>query len=508
MPKADPLAKALAGRELVYPKYGGTVYCVDPDDVQEGFPWAGGPLDGDVAGELFGWTTDKEEAAELDLGEPLGRDPLGNLFWGKNNPRNRPLYMKGEKSVDSIKQEVFNLRWVYNSEPIILGQHGIVLNGQHTLVALKFARIEYDMEGGLDWKRNWPDSYPYVEKLVTYGVKEDDRVVNTMDTCKPRSLSDVIFRCEYFPHKSISEGRTLAKVLESSVRFVWSRTGSGMSAFATHRTHSEAIDWIERHRRLLKGIGCVVKAYKKGEPGWQVSNRRLGAGYASGLMYLMALSNSDEAQVEKYREAVREGTGSDRHLDTSLWDKAEEFWAMFGRGDATLRAAYEEIGAMADPQSGVGGSTSAKVCVLLNAWDRWLSGRPITPAAVRPKFERNEKTLLTEQVSYPRLKGIDLGDPSDPANRAGGLEDDDDVEQRKEEERMKKEADGQQQRDKETKPKKGVKKTTKDDPAPSPAGSSSPATSRPGPSAGKKDRRGHTIPAINFNDLEDGEGAE
>src|SRR6202012_885566 len=104
--------------------------------------------------------------------------------------------------VDKLIQEMLNLRWEYNGEPIIIGATGQVLNGQHTLVALILA--EQDRKKDKKWTENWPEEMQ-VAKDIVFGVSESDKVVDSMDTCIPRSLNDVMWRKDYFRKMKGSE---------------------------------------------------------------------------------------------------------------------------------------------------------------------------------------------------------------------------------------------------------------------------------------------------------------
>src|SRR5690606_8050237 len=112
-----------------------------------------------------------------------------------NNIRNRDI---DKIKVSELVQEILRGHWVMNCESLIIGVTGIVLNGQHTLIALVLATQQWEEVGKDSQIREvWPNK-PTIDKLIVFGASEEDKVVNTMDTAKPRSLGDVIFRSDYF----------------------------------------------------------------------------------------------------------------------------------------------------------------------------------------------------------------------------------------------------------------------------------------------------------------------
>jgi hypothetical protein len=199
--KKGGAAKQAEGRKIVYPTPT-TKLCIGDLAITVG-----------QAKELLGW---EEETDKNKFGAEYVRT-LTKLYPKKvrctNNVTNRPLY----KSVlDSLKQEILRRKWHYNGEPVIIGRTGLVLNGQHTLLALILAALEV-VERPDKWAEYWTTE-PTLEKVIAFGVCEDDSVVNTMDTCKPRSLADVIYRSAYFADVAEKDRRIASRMASFAIK--------------------------------------------------------------------------------------------------------------------------------------------------------------------------------------------------------------------------------------------------------------------------------------------------
>jgi len=202
-------------------------------------------LTAEQAKELLGW---QEEAGKQKFGKHyLLQDLSGGKIRCTKNVINRPLY---PNKYESLQQEILHRRWRFNGEPIIVGKSDLLLNGQHQCVALILANQEWERDRE-KWASFWPTP-PTIDKVVIYGVEEDDETANTMDTCKARSLDDVIYRCQYFGLLEQGQCIALSRILSHAVRLLWDRTGQRLDAYAPEMNHSEAIDLINRHPRLIK----------------------------------------------------------------------------------------------------------------------------------------------------------------------------------------------------------------------------------------------------------------
>lgn len=348
---------------------------------------------------LLGWT---EETEQVKFGDRyLVVDRNGKKIRCENNLTNRPLYMS---VVDALVQEHLNRRWRYNGEPIIVGRYGSILNGQHCGVSLIFAEQERLIDAQRPsplWKKNWPEPVT-MEKLVAFGIDEVDDVVNTMDTCKPRSLADVIYRCAYFAGSSPNERKKLARMLDHAVRLLWHRLGITHDAFAPRRTHAEALDFVARHEKhFLRFVRHVFEEDADGH----ISDR-VSPGYAAGMGFLMAASASEP---KPYRAG---DPPNENLLDWSNLDKAEDFWTTLASKDSSelgpVRVLLKEL----DAADNITGGRDNKLAVLCRAWQVFVGGRmPSRAVDFDDLWTAPDATGFRRLIEVPTVGGIDLGDP-------------------------------------------------------------------------------------------------
>jgi len=282
-----------------------------------------------------------------------------------------------------------------NGEPILIGKTALVLNGQHTLPALIVA--DQLRQKHARWMELWDGQPCVIDKLIVYGLSETDRVVNTMDTCKARSISDVIFRSEYFRNKKPEDRKAAAKITDMAIRLLWHRTGNGEHSFSPRRTHDEVLNFLEKHPRLMR---CVSHVYDENSD--NSIKEYINLGFAAGMMYMMAASQTGEGV---YLAAVRGGEAKEELIDFSMWDKAVEFWAAFGKGDGVLNVARKLLKLVS--------TNSEKLAILVKAWRLFASNQKMTDGSVKPKYDTDPETQISTIAECPDLGGIDLGDPKD-----------------------------------------------------------------------------------------------
>lgn len=345
------------------------------------------PITVEMAKKLLGWTTEGE-------GDCCVRDVDGTKIYCTNNLNNRPIY---KSNYEKLKQEILRRRWSLNGEPVIIGEEGKLLNGQHSLIALVLSSQEVTQHPEL-WEDYW-DEEPYIEKVVVEGISEDDSVVNTMDTCKPRSLADVIFRSEYFSEVKSSEKKKVSKTADFTVRTLWQRTGASLDAFAVKRTHAESLNFIERHSRILSAIRFIHELEDGNEK--NVSSL-ISLGNASALLYLMGSSSSGR----EYYAAL--DTRNEDNMSFDLWDSAEEFWKKLVNDDS-LEVVRKAIGQLVLDGDNTAASTAA---IVIKAWELFLQDKSITPSKLKLKYVENDHgaKILGET---PVIGGIDLGIPDE-----------------------------------------------------------------------------------------------
>ena len=383
--KAAPKA-AKSQADVLYPKVEVSV-CVGEDAITA-----------EIAMKLLGWRTIPDDSKE----EYLLKDNDGKKIQCTNNLINRQVY---GAVVNTLAQEILRGRWKMNGENLIIGKKGAILNGQHSLIALILASQMYneDSEAYTFWHSQGRE--PVMEKLIAFGIDQDDETVNTMDTCKPRSLTDVVYRSEYFAEVAPSARRNLARVLDYAVRFLWMRTGAGVDAYAPKRTHSEALSFINNHETMLKCVRLISDENEENKIAKMIS-----PGTAAGLMYLMATSSStaDEYHAsENPREEL---------INTEQYELAEEFWVAISQGGKVIDPLRKALGNMVEDS---GGSTQEKVAIIVKAWNAFSATGTINDKDLKLKYITDEDGFK-QLVECPVTGGIDVGVPS-------GKEDVDDI---------------------------------------------------------------------------------
>ena len=334
------------------------------------------------AQEILGWEI-------RDAGDAYHfRDTEGQFVFCSNNLKNRPLY---RANWTKLRTEILAGRWRLNGEPVIIGEFGSVLNGQHTLIALCLAAQERELNPDL---YDYWDEEPYIEKVVTTGICEDDEIINTLDTCRPRSFGDCIFRSDYFSDITKPAIRKkISKVVEFAVREVWSRTGK-KDPFSTQRTHSESMDFIEKHPRILE---CVRFCFETNDGLEKYLERFLSLGAISGLHYLMSTSHSSDSDY--YQDQT------EYHLNFQAQESAEEFWRAIATNDKHLSLLRKYL----SPLGGLGNrDKEERTALICKAWEAWSDDKPIDDHSLHLEYGTNEsgKTIVIDNCS---VGGIDLG---------------------------------------------------------------------------------------------------
>lgn len=355
----------------------------------------------EMARELLGWQEEQEDGPKFG-DEYLLMTPEGKKVRCTNNVRNRPLYNDNYRS---IKQEILNRRWEFNGEPIIIGKTGLVLNGQHTLIGLIMAEAERIADQNEDephWDKVWPEPIT-IQKLIVYGVDESDRVVDTMDTCKARTLSDVIYRSEFFKSSTAFERKVASRFLDHATKLLWQRLAIKKDPFAPIRTFSEALDFVSRHKKLEKIVSFFLESVKDGEGEDDYRFHRialyLSPGYAAGMMFLMTASATDPSD---YFEAK---VSSQKQMDWTNEEKAYEFWTRLtdttNTKDKEFVAVRKAIGSL----EGQGFTGFVPVSgILAYAWEAFLDGRRLD----KEPFTKDGFELPTRKRPSDGAKVLDL----------------------------------------------------------------------------------------------------
>lgn len=379
-----PKPKKVAEREVVYPKVGATLYAVGSSS---------GPMTADVAKELLGWEEAKKDFCR-EVNSLIGIKAILN-----NNDTNRPIYTA---TVQTLKQEILRKRWQMNGEPVIIGKTGRILNGQHTLLSLIAAN--HDWEDSPDSYPEWEEA-PTIDKFVNVGIDENDEVVNTMDTCKPRSLADVIYRSHFFDKMESKDRRQCAKICDYAVRMIWNRTGVG-DAFELRRTHSESLAFIENHPKLLECVKfCYEEEGEASEKG-KVSCY-INVGFAAALMYLMGSSATDPSD---YQDS---DNPNEDMLNWDNWEKACDFWVSLA-GSEQSTSGFKKYYNTHLREYGVPGMKE-KCYMLAKAWR--LFSETGNTKSMDLSYEENEEGIRC-LAEFPTTGGIDIGEPGDVVDTA------------------------------------------------------------------------------------------
>lgn len=381
------------------------------------------PLDASAMMALLGWEVESEGGEKFGDDFVL-QDRYGRKVRLKNNPHNRPVSVS---NVESIVQNVLQGRYELNGETFIVGDKGNVLNGQHTGIAVVLAdqdrqRLRDKETGKLLWGDKWPDGTPVcVSKIVVYGIKETDSVVNTIDTAKPRSLADVLYRSPYFSDLPARNKRTgvdrfnAARSTDSAIKFLWVRTGLYMSNTSKVRTNSEAVAWLEGHggaeSKLLSAVRYVLGQNrgkgKEGDEGYVPEDRirkELSLGQAAAFLYLMSCSNVSEAKVNEYYGADDRTSAP---LTFGLERKARAFWEAFGKEDGPLAELTKAFGKMTtEEKTSLGAERRYMLC---KAWHLFKSDEEVTAKGIKVAYKKDAGSGVKKLDWEPTFGGIDLG---------------------------------------------------------------------------------------------------
>lgn len=324
-----------------------------------------------------------------------------------NNRANRPFDLALAKR---YAHEVLQRHWRLNGETLIIGKTGETISAQHRLVAAVLAHQEWERHPD-EWKHLWPTP-PTMDCIVVFGIEEGDDTVNTIDTGRPRTLADVLYRTSDV-FKGItkeSERKQVTRLAAYGVKAVWQRTGAGGGVFAAQPTHADFMDFIERHPRLLQN---VVDVWSEDAGKDKRISRYIPLGQAAGLLYLMGCSAADG---KEYREADRP---NEDMLDWSLEDKAWDFFAGLAGGDQLFSEVRDALQRIVSPQEGEEEDTTGlatmpeKVAVIVKAWNLYANGEAFSKEGLRLEYNTDDHGVK-RLAECPTVGGIDRGTEKEP----------------------------------------------------------------------------------------------
>lgn len=376
--KTTPIAK----REVVYPDLSVKLYLKADDS----------PLTAALAKEYLQWSDENISDKDYDLVDANGKKV--RLF---NNFRNRHLKMDNVKTLAS---EILNRHWKFNGESMIIGKTGITVDCQHRLVAVVFAAQEYAKEP--DKWPGWKEE-PWIECLIVRGIDESDETVNTINTGVPRTFADVLYRSDYYSKTTNPSDRDkLATICSNAVKRLGHRVAAFKDAFAPKRTHSDLIDFLDSHKRLLD---CVKHCFE--ENAGNKLSKLVSVGYLAGLQYLMASAKSDPT---KYHE---KDSPSEKALDFSLWDRSCEFFVELAQNVKPMNHLTNALNSLnVGDENGEGkGSVDEKLAVVVKGWIQYVEGKPITAKSLELTYRDVDGVRVLAEC--PTVGGIDLGSPGE-----------------------------------------------------------------------------------------------
>ena len=417
-------------REILYPRIETRVFVSDSAKapIGPGGKPAPAAFTPEIAKEVIGWQDEEQfaealkgqyTAAELkNIDTSFGEDYLFRDRYGKkircgNNLHNRPFY---PKTAEAWMLEILRRKWRFNGESMVVDKYGGCQDIQHRAVGLIWAAQEWAIDAQLPkpqqkWQKYWKQE-PYIDCLIVFGIEDSDDVVNTINTGKPRTFSDALYRSSWFAGKPVDVRDRLAKITANAVNFLWDRTSARLGSNAPHRPHSESFEFLDSHKKLLD---CVKFISEEGD-GKKITTY-IGLGRAATLLYLMGSARSN---AEDYVASP-----SDKSLDWSLYDKAEEFWTLFCANAAAIEPLREELERLPLEIT----KEAFKIALFIKAWNLFSDGKKLTRDEL--ELDMGDVDGVFTLREHPRIGGIDVAyEEEEDLNREppeGGEESADDL---------------------------------------------------------------------------------
>jgi hypothetical protein len=332
--------------------------------------------------------------------------------------------------VRTLMYAILEGQWEYNGEALVFGITGMTLSAQHRLIALVLAsqrwtmdKLQADKEAAAfktEAEYKWPNwtEEPYIISTVSYGVAEVDKIINTIDTGKPRKLADAIYRCQQLKHLKPKPRKAYAKILKHAINMLSFRTGADVNAFKPNRTHTDNMDFWHRHPSLLPAVAHIYTENSDGK-----MDRLCTLGYLAALVYLMGAS----ATIEE-SEYLTTSKPEESQLDFSRFNQACDFLVQVASKAKGFEIVTNALAEMAKWETTSGGwriTANDRFDLLLHAWGAHISGVAITLKTLNLEYqewsqgkmlcfkgsvidETNQRRHLNEE-DRPWLGGIDRG---------------------------------------------------------------------------------------------------
>lgn len=381
MPKISTEVCPHTNRPILYPHVFATVCTSHPELMKEDNDTS---LTDEKAKKLLGW---QEPEGTGQFEDPLFTDTNGIGIVCTNIDKQRPFYMR---LATKWKEEILAGNWHLNGESMIIGRTGLCVDAQHRLVGFCLAVQEWlkDSDGYPNWEEE-----PTLEAIIVFGVIEDIRIINTINTGKPRSLTDAIFACSMFPDVPKKTLKELSRITSNAVTVLWSRIVGTEDEIDTHSSMLNFLEFLRGHQTLLE---CVMFVYERKEEIKPV----IGLGTAAALMYLFACSDSSlVTDGDGYGEC---SNPTEKLLDFSNLELAKEFWEFFAERNETMDGLRECLIDLIEADYSTNAETIAAVIKAWNLYGRLGSTEGLTLSYAN----RGGTRILAE---FPTVGGIDLG---------------------------------------------------------------------------------------------------
>jgi hypothetical protein len=396
-----------------------------------------GPLTPDELKEIVGYTEDPTTAKVNGFSEKEPLDtlppPNGAKFWFLYNTKNRPYYPAVARS---YAQSLLTGKWEANGESAVIGKSGECLSIQHRGAGLLLAESERAANPEM-WAHLWGDGPVTMPTILVFGVDETDRVVNTMDTGKGRTGTDMLFRTEImlqaFPAKQ--DRRIAGNIVANAVKMLWDRMGVKENSFAPQLNQAELHDFILRHPKIVESAAHIMKedTYDDKKRG-RISNNVIPAGYAAAVLFLMGASDTDADEYNKTgTDEWKKVAPSQDGMDLGKWDKALKFWSDVANQNSTILAGVRQAFVLlSDKFMGRGlpenvpplvddngnpvevetnhVSIEEKLIVLAKAWNQFKRMKPVKaeeclPAADSVHYDDKRRRKVIGEI--PNFGGVD-----------------------------------------------------------------------------------------------------
>lgn len=371
-----------------------------------------GPITVALAKELLGWESEKEYKARMVKENPglkeesvkydeafLLKDEEAQKVRCWHNTENRPF---DDSWARSLAQDILRFHFAgpltlpgetVNGETITISRTGQVKSGQHRLIGLVLASQIW-------WKRRadypqWED-FPVLETILITGISDDKKVAMTVDNVKPRSEADVFYTSGLFDKLLPGERKECSRMMQVAVDMLWDRT-----ATKGYKTHSEVVNFVERHKRLIKLVKHLFDE-NSGKDGRKITNLKLSAGQCAALCYLMAASASDG---DGYHRGV---PPSEKLADFSRAEMANDFFVNLAKIKTEIfKPIRDALGSIMDEDTGMGGTSAEKMAILSKAWATFVNGQGAVDCITTEDLALNYHT--DEDGIKKLLDGSDFG---------------------------------------------------------------------------------------------------